>query len=241
MPSGSTTQESQSGKETSTLSLQDGIVPIFYTKPVCTMTITYMTHQQARTLLDTKSCLPLLLPNLSTNTTNQPQAKTCTDFEEDPSKRRLRPNDEQCEILWKTFNQNPLPSSALRQKLANQLGMTPRAIQIWFQNRRQWFRTKGVADMNSKNGPRSLKKNRHLFHEYYQHHNDNNHIPNQSNSATPSSPTLSSSKSSPSTPPSSSSSSSSLLTQTVPNHLSKLNVLADVIDERQAKRWRPWM
>ena len=34
-------------------------------------------------------------------------------------------------------DEDPLPSFEKRQALAHQLGMTPRSVQIWFQNRRQ--------------------------------------------------------------------------------------------------------
>jgi hypothetical protein len=41
-------------------------------------------------------------------------------------------------VLDKTF----FPSTELRNKLAKELGMSPRAVQIWFQNKRQGWRTR---------------------------------------------------------------------------------------------------
>lgn len=40
-------------------------------------------------------------------------------------------------MLIKSFEEEPLPNFDQRQAMAKQLGMTPRSVQIWFQNRRQ--------------------------------------------------------------------------------------------------------
>lgn len=44
---------------------------------------------------------------------------------------------DQLAVLEETFNANPLPNLALRSALAEDLGLTPRCVQVWFQNRRQ--------------------------------------------------------------------------------------------------------
>ena len=54
--------------------------------------------------------------------------------------KRKRANATQVEILKKTFQQSPFPSTDVRRKLAKQLGMTARSVQIWFQNQRQLAR-----------------------------------------------------------------------------------------------------
>ncbi|KAL1923157.1 uncharacterized protein VTP21DRAFT_9533 [Calcarisporiella thermophila] len=51
-------------------------------------------------------------------------------------KRRQRPSKSQLRVLEKSFLENPKPSSAARRILAEELDMTPRRVQIWFQNRR---------------------------------------------------------------------------------------------------------
>ncbi|KAI8349197.1 hypothetical protein EDC96DRAFT_567560 [Choanephora cucurbitarum] len=45
-------------------------------------------------------------------------------------------------VLNFTFEQTHFPSLELRLKLGKQLDMTPRAVQIWFQNKRQSIRTR---------------------------------------------------------------------------------------------------
>merc|ERR1711915_327203 len=51
-------------------------------------------------------------------------------------KHRKKTSKTQLKILEKTFESNKKPDSALRNQLSEQLGMTPRSVQVWFQNRR---------------------------------------------------------------------------------------------------------
>ncbi|KAI9286483.1 hypothetical protein BC943DRAFT_320787 [Umbelopsis sp. AD052] len=51
-------------------------------------------------------------------------------------KKRTRATPEQLAVLEKTFMTNTSPNSRMRTNLAQELGMTERSIQIWFQNRR---------------------------------------------------------------------------------------------------------
>ncbi|KAI9008373.1 homeobox domain-containing protein, partial [Gaertneriomyces semiglobifer] len=39
-------------------------------------------------------------------------------------------------VLESVFRENPKPTSKMRERLAEQLGMLPRSVQVWFQNRR---------------------------------------------------------------------------------------------------------
>ncbi|KAI9349863.1 OTP-paired class homeobox protein, partial [Zopfochytrium polystomum] len=56
------------------------------------------------------------------------------------SKRR-RATAAQLAVLNSVLATTFFPSTELRQSLAARLGMSPRAVQIWFQNRRQNWRT----------------------------------------------------------------------------------------------------
>lgn len=51
--------------------------------------------------------------------------------------KRCKISREQLNVLIKSFDEEPLPNFDQRQALAKVLGMTPRSVQIWFQNRRQ--------------------------------------------------------------------------------------------------------
>ena len=51
--------------------------------------------------------------------------------------KRCKISREQLHILIKSFEEEPLPNFDQRQTLARGLSMTPRSVQIWFQNRRQ--------------------------------------------------------------------------------------------------------
>lgn len=51
--------------------------------------------------------------------------------------KRKRASASQLKALQSIFESTAFPSTVLRENLARQLGMTPRTVQIWFQNRRQ--------------------------------------------------------------------------------------------------------
>ena len=59
--------------------------------------------------------------------------------------KRKRASARQVEILRQAFAQNPFPSSETRRRLAEELGMTPRSVQIWFQNQRQLAKHQSLA------------------------------------------------------------------------------------------------
>jgi hypothetical protein len=64
-----------------------------------------------------------------------------SDFEDGKVKaKRKRASAYQLEMLRKIFQKTPFPSSESRKRLAKELGMTPRSVQIWFQNQRQLAR-----------------------------------------------------------------------------------------------------
>ena len=51
--------------------------------------------------------------------------------------KRKRASVHQKAVLMNVFKKNRFPETALRIKLAKELGMTPRSVQVWFQNQRQ--------------------------------------------------------------------------------------------------------
>lgn len=52
------------------------------------------------------------------------------------TRKRTHLKSSQVAILQESFNSNPLPDSSVRSRLARELAVTERTIQIWFQNRR---------------------------------------------------------------------------------------------------------
>lgn len=69
--------------------------------------------------------------------------------------KRKRATTYQLARLNETFNQTCFPSSEQRLNLALELGMTPRTVQIWFQNKRQGWRTESSRSRDE--NPRKAK------------------------------------------------------------------------------------
>ncbi|OBZ80423.1 Homeobox protein HD-10 [Choanephora cucurbitarum] len=59
-------------------------------------------------------------------------------------KHRRRTSRAQFKVLEKTFLENPKPNAVVRRWLAQKLSMTPRGVQVWFQNRRAKEKTANV-------------------------------------------------------------------------------------------------
>ncbi|KIP01555.1 hypothetical protein PHLGIDRAFT_55548, partial [Phlebiopsis gigantea 11061_1 CR5-6] len=51
-------------------------------------------------------------------------------------KHRKRTTRPQLKVLEDVYKYDTKPAAALRKKLADELGMVPRGVQVWFQNRR---------------------------------------------------------------------------------------------------------
>ncbi|KAI8084561.1 Homeodomain-like protein, partial [Halteromyces radiatus] len=52
------------------------------------------------------------------------------------TKHRRRTSRAQFKLLETSFYENTKPNATMRRWLAQKLGMTPRSVQVWFQNRR---------------------------------------------------------------------------------------------------------
>ncbi len=50
-------------------------------------------------------------------------------------KHRKRTTPEQLGVLERAFDENNKPSAMARKQMAELVGMTPRSVQVWFQNR----------------------------------------------------------------------------------------------------------
>ncbi|KIO09836.1 hypothetical protein M404DRAFT_74218, partial [Pisolithus tinctorius Marx 270] len=50
-------------------------------------------------------------------------------------KHRKRTSRSQLKVLEEVYRKDTKPNAAIRKKLAAELDMLPRAVQVWFQNR----------------------------------------------------------------------------------------------------------
>ncbi|KAI9831321.1 MAG: hypothetical protein M1819_005095 [Sarea resinae] len=64
----------------------------------------------------------------------QPRKSTLT--QQQKNQKRQRATQEQLITLELEFNKNPTPTAAVRERIADEINMTERSVQIWFQNRR---------------------------------------------------------------------------------------------------------
>ncbi|KAI8339287.1 Homeodomain-like protein, partial [Blakeslea trispora] len=90
---------------------------------------------------------PSLSPSLTSSPANKHKESDDDELadtdEESPIKaKRRRANAKQLEVLNRVFDRTFFPSTQMRAELGRQLGMSPRTVQIWFQNRRQAMRTR---------------------------------------------------------------------------------------------------
>jgi len=60
-------------------------------------------------------------------------------------KKRQRTTPEQLDVLEKVYEKEKLPGSDLRKELAQKLKMTPRRVQVWFQNKRAKEKRMGIC------------------------------------------------------------------------------------------------
>jgi hypothetical protein len=70
------------------------------------------------------------------------------------TRKRTHLKPSQVTVLQESFNNNPLPDSSVRSRLARELDVTERTIQIWFQNRRAKARkSEALSSFTTTNTP----------------------------------------------------------------------------------------
>ena len=62
-----------------------------------------------------------------------PRKSTLT--QQQKNQKRQRATQDQLSMLEMEFNKNPTPSASVRERIAQEINMTERSVQIWFQNR----------------------------------------------------------------------------------------------------------
>ncbi|KAI5807143.1 hypothetical protein EDC01DRAFT_781933 [Geopyxis carbonaria] len=68
-----------------------------------------------------------------------PRKSTLT--QQQKNQKRQRATQEQLVTLESEFNKNPTPTAVVRERIAQEINMTERSVQIWFQNRRAKIKT----------------------------------------------------------------------------------------------------
>ncbi|KAI9853692.1 MAG: Transcription elongation factor SPT4 [Vezdaea acicularis] len=63
-----------------------------------------------------------------------PRKSTLT--QQQKNQKRQRATQDQLVTLEQEFNKNPTPTAVVRERIAQEINMTERSVQIWFQNRR---------------------------------------------------------------------------------------------------------
>lgn len=71
--------------------------------------------------------------NSSATSRRPPRKSTLT--QQQKNQKRQRATQEQLNTLEVEFNKNPTPTAGVRERIAEEINMTERSVQIWFQNR----------------------------------------------------------------------------------------------------------
>lgn len=69
----------------------------------------------------------------STASRRPPRKSTLT--QQQKNQKRQRATQDQLTTLELEFNKNPTPTAVVRDRIAEEINMTERSVQIWFQNR----------------------------------------------------------------------------------------------------------
>ncbi|GAB7347219.1 hypothetical protein MBLNU459_g3323t1 [Dothideomycetes sp. NU459] len=103
-------------------------------------------------------------PVLNNGSSSRRPPRKSTLTQQQKNQKRQRATQDQLITLEVEFNKNPTPTALVRERIASEINMTERSVQIWFQNRRA--KIKNIARKSIENGedcesiPESMR--RHL-------------------------------------------------------------------------------
>jgi hypothetical protein len=96
---------------------------------------------------------PAVTPTNGSAPRRPPRKSTLT--QQQKNQKRQRATQDQLVTLEVEFNKNPTPTAVVRERIAQEINMTERSVQIWFQNRYGcltraslgWYDTNGSSDV----------------------------------------------------------------------------------------------
>ena len=83
--------------------------------------------------MDSKSMTSVTPTNGQTPSRRPPRKSTLT--QQQKNQKRQRATQDQLATLELEFSKNPTPTADVRDRIAEEINMTQRSVQIWFQNR----------------------------------------------------------------------------------------------------------
>ncbi|KIW38782.1 uncharacterized protein PV06_08621 [Exophiala oligosperma] len=102
-------------------------------------------------------------PTSGPNSARRPPRKS-TLTQQQKNQKRQRATQDQLVTLEAEFTKNPTPTAATRERIASEINMTERSVQIWFQNSRRRAKIKMLAKKSLESGedcdsiPESLRQ-----------------------------------------------------------------------------------
>ncbi|EME47500.1 hypothetical protein DOTSEDRAFT_69441 [Dothistroma septosporum NZE10] len=88
--------------------------------------------------------------NSSQNNASRRPPRKSTLTQQQKNQKRQRATQDQLMTLEVEFNKNPTPTALVRERIASEINMTERSVQIWFQNRRA--KIKNIAKRSIESG-----------------------------------------------------------------------------------------
>ncbi|KAK4504718.1 hypothetical protein PRZ48_002680 [Zasmidium cellare] len=88
--------------------------------------------------------------NASSNANARRPPRKSTLTQQQKNQKRQRATQDQLMTLEVEFNKNPTPTALVRERIASEINMTERSVQIWFQNRRA--KIKNIAKRSIESG-----------------------------------------------------------------------------------------
>ncbi|KXT10182.1 hypothetical protein AC579_4488 [Pseudocercospora musae] len=88
--------------------------------------------------------------NTSNNANSRRPPRKSTLTQQQKNQKRQRATQDQLMTLEVEFNKNPTPTALVRERIASEINMTERSVQIWFQNRRA--KIKNIAKRSIESG-----------------------------------------------------------------------------------------